>query len=180
MTNRPDERAQRGNESLDVRGTAGRRYQTESTARKSVGRPHAGRAGLEGHHRKKLVTPTARRSAVGYLQTTYQFSQRRACRLAGAHRRTMRYRRRMRPDELRLRERLRALASERPRFGYRRLPVLLKREEGQRHPINHKRVYRLYRAEGLTVRRHKRKRVTTVPIQFDTTNLTPRQTCILA
>jgi putative transposase len=100
---------------------------------------------------------------VGYLQTTYQLSERRACRLVGAHRRTMRYRRRVRPDDLRLRERLRALAGERPRFGYRRLHVLLKREEGQRHPINHKRVYRLYRAEGLTVRRrNKRKRVTAV------------------
>jgi hypothetical protein len=43
------------------------------------------------------VTPTARRSAVGYLQATYQLSERRACRLVGAHRRTMRYA--PRPDE---------------------------------------------------------------------------------
>jgi putative transposase len=106
------------------------------------------------------VTPTARRSAVGHLQVTYQLSERRACRLAGAHRRTMRYRRRVRPDEPHLRERLRTLASERPRFGYRRLHVLLKREMGV---VNHKRVYRLYRAEGLAVRRRKRKRVTAVP-----------------
>jgi transposase InsO family protein len=42
-----------------------------------------------------------------------------------------------------------------PRFGYRRLTVLLRRE-GLR--VNHKRVYRLYRAEGLAVRRRKRKR----------------------
>jgi putative transposase len=83
---------------------------------------------------------------VGHLQTTYALSQRRACGLAGAHRTTMRYVRRIRPDEPAVRARLCALASERPRFGYRRLHILLKRAIGQ---INHKRVYRLYRAEGL-------------------------------
>lgn len=97
---------------------------------------------------------------MGHLKATYALSERRACRLAGAHRRTMRYRRQARPDESHLCERLRTLASERPRFGYRRLHVLLRRELGT---INHKRVYRLYRAEGLTVRRRKRKRVTAVP-----------------
>jgi putative transposase len=97
---------------------------------------------------------------VGYVQSAYAFSQRRACHLAGAHRTTMRYRRRVRTDEPRLRERLRALASERPRFGYRRLHVLLRREVGL---LNHKRVYRLYRQEGLSVRQRKRKRVTAIP-----------------
>lgn len=97
---------------------------------------------------------------MGYLHATYPLSERRACQLVGAQRRTMRYRPRVRPDEPALRERLRTLANERPRFGYRRLHVLLKREAG---PINHKRVYRLYRAEGLTVRRRKRKRVTAMP-----------------
>ena len=53
-------------------------------------------------------------------------------------------------------ERLRELAGERRRFGYRRLHVMLKRE-GQM--VNHKRVYRLYREEGLAVRKRKRKRV---------------------
>lgn len=102
------------------------------------------------------MTPTARRRAVGYLQATYPLSERRACRLVGAHRRTMRYAPRPQEEEARLRERLRTLANERPRFGYRRLHVLLTREMGS---LNHKRVYRLYRAEGLTVRRRKRKRV---------------------
>lgn len=67
---------------------------------------------------------------MGYLQTTYQFSERRACRLVGAHRTTMRYRRHLRPDEQQLRERLCAMASQRPRWGYRRLHVLLQREVG--------------------------------------------------
>ena len=72
-------------------------------------------------------------------------SQRRACRVLGAQRRTMRYRRRTRSDEAGVRERLRALAAERPRWGYRRLHILLKRELGR---INRKRVQRLYRLEG--------------------------------
>ena len=59
-----------------------------------------------------------------------------------------------------IRERLRVLAGERPRWGYRRLHVLLKREVGV---INHKRVYRLYREEGLLMRRRKRKRVAVPP-----------------
>jgi putative transposase len=87
-------------------------------------------------------------------------SERRACRVVGAHRRTMRYRHKTRADEPQLRERLRALAAEKPRWGYRRLHVLLKRELGT---INRKRVQRLYRLEGLAVRRRKRKRVAREP-----------------
>jgi putative transposase len=72
----------------------------------------------------------------------------------------VRYRSR-RPDPVVLRQRLVALAQERPRWGYRRLHVLLRREG---HQANWKRVYRLYREEGLLVRRRKRKRVS-VPRQ---------------
>jgi putative transposase len=106
------------------------------------------------------VTPTARRRAVGYLQEEYRFSERRACRVIGAHRRTMRYRQTVRRDEPQVRERLRTLAAERPRWGYRRLHILLAREMGT---INRKRVYRLYRLEGLAVRRRTRKRAARVP-----------------
>lgn len=62
-----------------------------------------------------------------------------------------------------MRERLRALAAERPRWGYRRLHILLNREVGSLHPINHKRIQRLYRLEGLTIRRRPRKRVARMP-----------------
>lgn len=89
-------------------------------------------------------------------------SQRRACRLVGAHRRTMRYQRRTRHDEPAVRERLRTLAAERPRWGYRRLHVLLQRELGA-GTINRKRVQRLYRLEGLAIRRRKRKHVARSP-----------------
>ena len=84
-------------------------------------------------------------------------SERRACELAGAARSSVRYA--VRPErqqrEVELRERLRELAAERRRFGYRRLLIFLGREGWH---VNHKRVYRLYRQEGLAVRRRKRKR----------------------
>jgi len=82
-------------------------------------------------------------------------SERRACSLIGADRKTIRYRAR-RPDDAALRARLCELASERRRFGYRRLHVLLRNEGLVR---NRKKTQRLYREEGVAVRRRKgRKR----------------------
>jgi putative transposase len=75
--------------------------------------------------------------------------------LAGVGRSSCRYRARRR-DDPELRQRLRELAGERRRFGYRRLTVMLRREG---RAVNHKRVYRLYVEEGLTVRRRERKRL---------------------
>ena len=69
-----------------------------------------------------------------------------------------------RGDDIELRLRLRALAHERRRFGYRRLHVLLRREGFK---VNHKRLFRLYRAERLMVRRRggcKRALGTRVPM----------------
>jgi len=76
-------------------------------------------------------------------------SERRACRVIGCDRMTVRYRSR-RPDDPRLRERLRALARERRRFGYRRLLIFLRREG---FLVNHKRLLRIYREERLMVRK---------------------------
>jgi len=81
-------------------------------------------------------------------------SQRRACRLIGMDVSSYRYRSR-RLDDGPLRERLRALASVRRRFGYRRLGWLLERE-GMR--VNLKKVWRVYQEEGLTVRRRRGRR----------------------
>ena len=79
------------------------------------------------------------------------------CRLIAADRSSVRYRSE-RPEDAPVRERLRALAAERRRFGYRRLHVLL-RQEGL--VMNRKRTQRLYREEGLTVRKRRgRKRAT--------------------
>ena len=104
-----------------------------------------------------MVTPAVRRTAVAHLAETYEMSERRACRVIAADRSSVRYRRE-RPDDAPVRERLRALAAERRRFGYRRLHVLL-RQEGL--VTNRKRTQRLYREEGLTVRKRRgRKRAT--------------------
>ncbi len=96
-----------------------------------------------------MVTPAAHREAAAYLQSTYEMSQRRACRVIGTDRASVRYQA-TRPDDAVLRERLRSLAQERRRFGYRRLHVLLRREG---EIVNKKRVQRIYREERLTVRR---------------------------
>ena len=78
-----------------------------------------------------------------------RYSQRRACGLIGLDPKTYRYALR-RSDDAELRARLKALANERRRFGYRRLHILLKREGVA---LNHKKLFRLYREERLTVRR---------------------------
>ena len=96
----------------------------------------------------------AQRTAVRAIQATLRLSERRACGLVGLGRSTCRYQTR-RAEWPALRERLHALAAERRRFGYRRLYVRLRRE-GYR--VNLKRVYRLYRDEGLAVRRRRRRR----------------------
>ena len=89
-----------------------------------------------------------------HVQERWGFSERRACRLIGIQRSVARYRR-VGDDTPELRERLCSLAAERRRFGYRRLLVLLRREG---FGVNRKRAYRLYREEGLSVRRRQRKR----------------------
>jgi putative transposase len=101
-----------------------------------------------------MVGPAAKRQAVAHLKTALGLSERRACTIVGADRRMIRYRSR-RPPDTELRHRLRALANERRRFGYRRLFILLRRE-GEPSGIN--RIYRLYRDEGLTVRKRRARR----------------------
>ena len=101
-----------------------------------------------------MVTPTARRLAVGHVQDGFGVSQRQACSLAGLSRSTCRYRSR-RPGDDEVREKLRDLAHRRPRFGYRRLGIFLRRE-GYR--INHKKLLRLYRSEGLVLPRKRPKK----------------------
>ena len=101
-----------------------------------------------------MVGPVAKREAVAHLRNVMQMSERRACTLVAADRKMIRYRSR-RPPDVELRARLRDLANQRRRFGYRRLFILL-REQGEPSGIN--RIYRLYREEGLTVRKRKARR----------------------
>jgi putative transposase len=101
-----------------------------------------------------MVTPTARRRVVGYLQQAFGMSERRACRAKGQCRAAQRYEAK-REEPARLRSVLLQLAKEKPRYGYRFLHRM-RRRKGFR--VNHKRVYRLYRQEGLSLRRRKRRR----------------------
>jgi len=103
-----------------------------------------------------MVGPAAKREAVAHLRERFQMSERRACSVIAADRKMIRYRS-CRPPETGLRARLRELANERRRFGYRRLFILLRRE-GEASGIN--RIYRLYREEGLTVRKRRSRRRT--------------------
>lgn len=113
------------------------------------------------------MTPAAKRNAVSHLRTSLDVSERRACAMIAVDRSSIRYRG-SRPDDADLRARLRELADQRRRFGYRRLHVLL-RQEG--HTVNRKKTQRLYREEGLTVRRRKSRRriaVARTPIPLPT------------
>jgi putative transposase len=105
------------------------------------------------------VKPAQKRAVVAYFRTGFRVSERRACRVAGVPRSTCRYRSHAQ-DQTALRVRLRDLAAARVRYGYRRLHILLRRE-GWR--VNHKRVYRLYREEGLGIRVKRKKKRTCMP-----------------
>ena len=78
-------------------------------------------------------------------------SERKACELVGIGRSSQRYRHKNNEANEGLTARLRELAAEHPRYGYRRMEVLVNREQAT--PVNHKRIYRLYRKEGLALRK---------------------------
>ena len=101
-----------------------------------------------------MVGPAAKREGVAHLRAAMGLSERRACWIVGADRTMVRYRS-CRPPDTELRARLRDLANERRRFGYRRLFILLRRE-GELSGIN--RIHRLYREEGLSVRKRRSRR----------------------
>lgn len=101
-----------------------------------------------------MVGPAAKRDAVAHLKAIMGLSERRACQIISADRKTIRYQS-CRPPEAELRMKLRDLANQRRRFGYRRLFIVLRRE-GEPSGIN--RIYRLYREEGLSVRKRKARR----------------------
>ena len=100
------------------------------------------------------MKPVRRREIVRHYQEVFALSERRACRAMGFGRASHRYRSRRDPA-VELRMRLKELAECRVRYGYRRLHVLLQRE-GWR--VNHKRLYRLYSEEGLSIRTRSPKR----------------------
>lgn len=102
-----------------------------------------------------MVTPAERRRDAAYLAERYAISERRACRLLVIWRATKRYRTCRGSDEQLQRE-LERLATEYPRYGYRRLHWKLRRG-GMK--VNRKKLYRVYRQMGLMVTKRKRKRM---------------------
>ncbi len=103
-----------------------------------------------------MVGPAAKREVISYTSKQYDVSERRACRAMKFPRSTVRYKR-QRPDDEKLRGRLRAIAMQRRRFGSPRLTVMLRREGFK---VNHKRVERIYAEEGLQIKKRKKRRET--------------------
>lgn len=102
-----------------------------------------------------MVSPEAKRSAIAHVRQVHGVSERRACGLIDQPRSTQRYRAKTRTEDG-VRRRIAELAAERPRFGYRRLTALLKREGVS---VWHGRVYRIAKELRLQVPRRKRKRI---------------------
>ncbi len=89
-----------------------------------------------------------RRVALPYLRKAYQISERRACQVIVVNRSTVQYKS-VKTDVPALRARINEIAATRVRYGYPRIHVLLRREGWL---VNRKRVYRIYREEGLSMR----------------------------
>jgi len=101
------------------------------------------------------VSPSRKRRAVKELEASFDVSERRACEVIDQARSTQRYQPELTTDEPRLIKRMRELVRQFPRYGYRRIWAKLKQEGWV---VNVKRIYRLWRKEGLKVRQKKRKR----------------------
>ncbi|RPH69557.1 MAG: transposase [Myxococcaceae bacterium] len=124
------------------------------------------RTGLSGRRRRRRTSLGEGQAARGGqprvpagTRASFSWSERRACRALGFSRSSHRYSSRREEPRVLL-DQLRAHAAARPRFGYRRLHLLLRRDGVV---VNHKRVYRLYRLEGLSVRTKRRKRMAAAP-----------------
>jgi transposase InsO family protein len=105
--------------------------------------------------RKKVVSPAGRRAFALEVVSEGMCSQRKACRMLGLARSTFRYRGRApTPAEEQLRKRLRELSAKYPRYGYRRIAALLRREGW---PVGKRHIQRLRRQAGLRVPPTKRK-----------------------
>ena len=101
------------------------------------------------------MSPSRKREAVRKLTSEFGISERRACRVLDQPRASQRYQITVRGDEAALVKRMLELARKHPRYGYRFITAKL-RQEGW--PVNRKRVYRLWRREGLKVPQKKRKK----------------------
>ncbi|MHC4216729.1 MAG: IS3 family transposase [Planctomycetota bacterium] len=127
----------------------------ECPAQEAVGREGTRYRNSQGGRADKFLSPARRRQAVEHTSTKLRVSERRTCRVLEQPRSTQRYEPRLADDEVLLTERIIALAREYGRYGYQRITALL-RTEGWH--VNHKRVARIWRQEGLRVPRKQPKR----------------------
>ena len=95
-----------------------------------------------------MVGPNRKKEAVNYLQTAFEASERRACRVMNQARATQRYQGSQSTTDAPLVKAIREMAMKEPRAGYRTVTKLLKREGWQ---VNEKRVHRIWKKEGLRV-----------------------------
>lgn len=96
-----------------------------------------------------MVGSAAKREAVAHITKVYDVSERRACAVLQADRSMVRYQSK-RGDDIALRDAIKRISAERKRFGYRRIHVMIEREGFH---VNHKKLRRIYREEGLQVRK---------------------------
>jgi putative transposase len=126
----------------------------EAPCRKGAGHRHA-----KGGESGKLLSPSRRRKAVKHLQKNFRVSERRACRVVDQPRSSQRYLSTKADKDAALTQMIVALSGQNPRYGYRRVWALLRREGWE---VNKKRVHRLWREADLKVpagRRRKRQRL---------------------
>src|SRR5215204_284260 len=122
----------------------------EDRRRSSCGHRHP-----KGGESGKLLSPARRRAAVEHVRRHLGVSERRACRVIAQPRSSQRYESLKADRDRDLLQRMVELSRENPRYGYRRVWALLRREGW---PVNKKRVHRLWRKEGLKVPDKQRKR----------------------
>ncbi len=151
-------RRPRGRRRQTIEGSRARKRHPEKASR----RGRVGESGVERGRQGKLLTPECRRAAVAHLMSVLEVSERFACRVTGQHRSTQRHPPASQtptdPDSA-LRDWLRTWARNHPRQGFRRA-YHDARAEGW--TVNHKKIQRLWRAEGLRVpTRRRRKRIGT-------------------
>ena len=134
-----------------AKGTGKRKHEIEETG----SRPFIGQCDSQGGALKKVISPARRREAVRQVQEALEVSERRACRVIGQSRTTQRYNQRVPDDGERLTQRVVELAGEYGRYGYRRVTAMLQNDGWN---VNHKRVERIWRREGLKVPQKQPKR----------------------
>lgn len=116
------------------------------------------------------MSPSRKRAAVNALQAKFTVSERRACQVIDQPRSSQRYRAQPRDDERALVKRMLERARERPRFDYRRIAALLRRENWR---ASAGRVYRLWRREGLKVPQRPRNAAISERARTPVTNVRP-------